>query len=74
MLVALSDSIRGTDVLFPFKCGLAFKVGLRHLSWNNSGGCATRRGFGHVPWARARGVVVGHTSYVGGAAHGGGES
>jgi hypothetical protein len=28
-------------VLFPFKCGLASKVGLRHLSWNNSGGSAT---------------------------------
>jgi hypothetical protein len=27
--------------LIPFKCGLAFKVGLRHLSWNNSGGSAT---------------------------------
>jgi hypothetical protein len=32
---------RGTDVLFPFKCGLASKAGLRHLSWNNSGGSAT---------------------------------
>jgi hypothetical protein len=31
----------GTDVLFLFKCGLASKVGLRHLSWNNSGGSAT---------------------------------
>jgi hypothetical protein len=30
-----------TDVLFPFKCGLASKAGLRHLSWNNSGGSAT---------------------------------
>jgi hypothetical protein len=29
------------DVLFPFKCGLASKAGLRHLSWNNSGGSAT---------------------------------
>jgi hypothetical protein len=28
-------------VLFLFKCGLASKVGLRHLSWNNSGGSAT---------------------------------
>jgi hypothetical protein len=28
-------------VLFPFKCGLASKAGLRHLSWNNSGGPAT---------------------------------
>jgi hypothetical protein len=28
-------------VLFPFKCGLASKVGLRHLSRNNSGGSAT---------------------------------
>jgi hypothetical protein len=28
-------------VLFPFKCGLASKAGLRHLSWNNSGGSAT---------------------------------
>jgi hypothetical protein len=41
LLVASSDQIRGTDVLFPFKCGLAFKVGLRHLSWKNSGGSAT---------------------------------
>jgi hypothetical protein len=30
-----------TDVLFLFKCGLASKVGLGHLSWNNSGGSAT---------------------------------
>jgi hypothetical protein len=29
-------------VLFPFKCGLASKAGLRHLSWNNSGGSATQ--------------------------------
>jgi hypothetical protein len=28
-------------VLFPFKCGLASKAGLMHLSWNNSGGSAT---------------------------------
>jgi hypothetical protein len=28
-------------VLFLFKSGLASKVGLRHLSWNNSGGSAT---------------------------------
>jgi hypothetical protein len=41
LLVALSDYIRGTDVLFLFKCGLASKAGLRHLSWNNSGGSAT---------------------------------
>jgi hypothetical protein len=41
LLVALSDQIRGTDVLFLFKCGLASKAGLRHLSWNNSGGSAT---------------------------------
>jgi hypothetical protein len=41
LLVASSNWIRGTDVLFLFKCGLAFKVGLRHLSWNNSGGSAT---------------------------------
>jgi hypothetical protein len=40
LLVASSDKIRGTDVLFLFKCGLAFKVRLRHLSWNNSGGSA----------------------------------
>jgi hypothetical protein len=25
-------------MLFLFKCGLASKAGLRHLSWNNSGG------------------------------------
>jgi hypothetical protein len=42
LLVASSDWIRGTNVLFLFKCGLAFKVGLRHLSWNNSGGSATQ--------------------------------
>jgi hypothetical protein len=41
LLVALSDLIRGTDVLFLIKCGLTFKVGLRHLSWNNSSGFAT---------------------------------
>jgi hypothetical protein len=41
LLVASSDWIRGTNVLFLFKCGLVFKVGLRHLSWNNSGGSAT---------------------------------
>jgi hypothetical protein len=40
LLVALSDSIRGTDVLFLFKCGFAFKAGLGHLSWNNSDGSA----------------------------------
>jgi hypothetical protein len=28
-------------VLFLFKYGLASKLGLRHLSWNNSGGSAT---------------------------------
>jgi hypothetical protein len=39
--VALSDEIRGTDGLFLFKCGLASKAGLRHLSWNKSGGSAT---------------------------------
>jgi hypothetical protein len=42
LLVASLDWIQGTDVLFLFKCGLAFKVGLRHLSWNNSGGSATK--------------------------------
>ena len=26
--------------LFLFKSGLAFKAGLRHLSWNKSGGSA----------------------------------
>jgi hypothetical protein len=41
LLVASSDQIRGTNVLFLFKCGLAYKAGLRHLSWNNSGGSAT---------------------------------
>jgi hypothetical protein len=39
--VALSNQIRGIDGLFPFKCGLASKVGLRHLSRNNSGSSAT---------------------------------
>jgi hypothetical protein len=39
--VASSDLIRGIDELFPFKCGLASKVGLRHLSRNNSGSSAT---------------------------------
>jgi hypothetical protein len=28
-------------VLFSFKCGLASEAGLRHLSWNNSGGSTT---------------------------------
>jgi hypothetical protein len=28
-------------MLFLFKCGLASKAGLRHLSWNNLGGSAT---------------------------------
>jgi hypothetical protein len=41
LLVASSDSIRGIDVLFLIKCGLASKAGLRHLSWNNSGSSAT---------------------------------
>jgi hypothetical protein len=41
LLVASSDQIRGTDVLFLFKCGLASKAGPRHLSRNNSGGSAT---------------------------------
>jgi hypothetical protein len=41
LLVALSELIRGTDGLFLFKCGLAFKAGLRHLSWNNPDGSAT---------------------------------
>jgi hypothetical protein len=41
LLVALWDLIRGTDGLFLFKCGLAPKAGLRHLSLNNSGGFAT---------------------------------
>jgi hypothetical protein len=41
LLVASSDYIRGTDVLFLFKCGLASKARLRHLSWTNSGGSTT---------------------------------
>jgi hypothetical protein len=41
LLVASSDSIRGIDVLFLFKCGLASKAGLRHLSWNNSSSSTT---------------------------------
>jgi hypothetical protein len=41
--VASSDWIRGIDGLFPFKCGLASKAGLRHLSRNNSGSSATTR-------------------------------
>jgi hypothetical protein len=36
-------------VLFLFKCGLASKVGLRHLSWNNSGGSTTSERF----WSEA---------------------
>jgi hypothetical protein len=32
-------------VLFLFKCGLASKAGLRHLSGNNSGGSATEVSF-----------------------------
>jgi hypothetical protein len=39
--VASSDEIRGIDGLFPFRCGLASKAGLRHLSWNNSGSSTT---------------------------------
>jgi hypothetical protein len=39
-------------VLFPFKCGLASKAGLRHLSWNNSGGSATPL----APWTRVKGL------------------
>ena len=39
--VAVSDQIRGIDGLFPFKCGLASKAGLGHLSRNNSGSSAT---------------------------------
>jgi hypothetical protein len=38
LLVALSDLIRGTDGLFRFKCVVASKAGLGHLSWNNLGG------------------------------------
>jgi hypothetical protein len=38
--VASSDQIRGIDGLFPFKCGLASKAGLRHLSRNISGSSA----------------------------------
>jgi hypothetical protein len=49
-------------VLFPFKCGLASKAGLRHLSWNNSGGSATerreRKGE-QVAAARSRGAAAG---------------
>jgi hypothetical protein len=41
LLVASSDSIRGIDVLFLIKCGLASKAGLMHLSWNNSGSSTT---------------------------------
>jgi hypothetical protein len=41
LLVALLDEIRGTDVLFLFKCSLASTVGLGHLSWNNSDSSAT---------------------------------
>jgi hypothetical protein len=37
LLVASSDSIRGIDVLFLIKCGLASKA----VSWNNSGSSAT---------------------------------
>jgi hypothetical protein len=40
--VAVSDLIRGIDGLFPFKCGLASKAGLRHLTWNNSDSSATK--------------------------------
>jgi hypothetical protein len=39
--VASSDQIRGIDEIFPFKCGLASKARLKHLSRNNSGSSAT---------------------------------
>jgi hypothetical protein len=39
--VALSDEIQRTNGLFRFKCVVAFKVRLGHLSWNNLGGSAT---------------------------------
>jgi hypothetical protein len=42
LLVDSLDSIRGIDVLFLIKCGLASKAGLRHLSSNNSGSSATK--------------------------------
>jgi hypothetical protein len=45
-------------VLFLFKCGLASKAGLRHLSWNNSGGSATILG--------VRSVHVGVLDQLGG--------
>jgi hypothetical protein len=35
-------------MLFLFNCGLASKIGLRHLSWNNSGGSATTAAGGNT--------------------------
>ena len=56
-----SWTIRGTDDLFLFKCGLASKVGLRHLSWNNSGGSTTESTdtppFSHLP-RRVHAILV----------------
>jgi hypothetical protein len=43
------------DGLFPFKCGLASKAGLRHLSWNNSGSSATH--FASVRHPESNGMV-----------------
>jgi hypothetical protein len=48
LLVASSNKIRWTGGLFLFKCGLAFKAGRRHLSWNNSGGSTTSEARGRV--------------------------
>ena len=58
LLVASSNQIRGTDVLFLFKCGLASKMGLRHLSWNNSGGSATGGRGGQVWEGGEEGVAA----------------
>jgi hypothetical protein len=42
-------------VLFLFKCGLASKVGLRHLNWNNSGGSTTMQTLARWDISRAHG-------------------
>jgi hypothetical protein len=42
-------------VLFLFKCGLASKAGLRHLSWNNSGSSATGCTKGNLGFCASKG-------------------
>jgi hypothetical protein len=53
-------------MLFLFKCGLASKAGLRHLSWNNSGGSATVKHINRVKILLSTGILLiyGFTSHV----------